>query len=111
MTTNTVTVLCYGGPHHGKWIGVPSHPSHFMVNGMHGESDIVSKLPSYRYIKDEVNVKSDGVWLMVNLAVCESHHNRVSPELLAQFTLGHAIARLAIRPPTITDQYDTEYKP
>jgi len=107
---HTAIVLCYGGPRHGDWIEVPDHPTWFEVIQRPDDSD-AGKLPlNHRYIRDEVNVRFDGVWMIVSLAVCESKHGRVGPDELAQFTLGHAIARLAIRPATIRDNHDVEIK-
>ena len=108
MKEESVTVLCYGGHRHGDWTEVPSHPPVFMVYGRPDDRDIGRSVTTYRYFRDEVDVRFDGVRLFVQLAVCESKHERVGPDELAQFTLGHAIARLAIRPATIRDKHGME---
>lgn len=97
------TVLCYAGPKHGEWISITTDLDWFCVPCGRTEPD--DNFGRIDYEVRSISVYTDGVKLDCILAVARDKAQRPTDEELAAFTLGHAIARLAIRPKTLRTKY------
>lgn len=102
MNTNAVrSVLCYGGPRHGEWLDVDTNKRVFECafrTGMQTGSDHIETI---RYFIEHVAYGMHGVRVECEVARCVDDHNeRCRPDEIAQFVIGAAIARMAIRPTT-----------
>lgn len=100
--TDMTAVLCYGGPRHGEWVEVVRDRREFrMIGRIGGELHVDGSYGPYTYVIDHVEVRFDGVCIAVEVAVCSDRTERVNPDEIAQFVIGCAIARLAVRPTSI----------